>query len=439
MKRLTKLLLTFIILFVVTINVYAKDTVYSVNKYDDEKLIFIEDSYNKNNKKDGVVTVGTYKKEEVEKDDNKYDDYQIMLIKYKSNGKTDWTYRYGKTSSEEINSLLYTYDNNKINGYLMVISNSYDINSSNIPESIFVKIDLDGKLIEEKNTSLNSEEVIKKLIPTYSIDDIVDGYIGITNTSIIKYDKNLNLIYRKNIENKELIDIIDVYNEKELSSYTLITKEVLENNEYNIKLISYNKELTEEKLIKENIELTNPKLSQTDNGFIIYGITTEVKLKKSDTTYYLSKYNNQNEEEWESFGTIPLQEDSNLVLKSVVDKDKYEYFIFYKNIDNSFEVVTLDDEGLLKKKIKKINNNYYNFTSFHLNKNKKHMYFIGQINCLEDESCEYDNNSLFLISDEDKVIEVQDSVSYNTIIICLLLIVLIGVGIFYTKKKKVTK
>ena len=439
MKRLTKLLLTFIILFVVTINVYAKDTVYSVNKYDDEKLIFIEDSYNKNNKKDGVVTVGTYKKEEVEKDDNKYDDYQIMLIKYKSNGKTDWTYRYGKTSSEEINSLLYTYDNNKINGYLMVISNSYDINSSNIPESIFVKIDLDGKLIEEKNTSLNSEEVIKKLIPTYSIDDIVDGYIGITNTSIIKYDKNLNLIYRKNIENKELIDIIDVYNEKELSSYTLITKEVLENNEYNIKLISYNKELTEEKLIKENIELTNPKLSQTDNGFIIYGITTEVKLKKSDTTYYLSKYNNQNEEEWESFGTIPLQEDSNLVLKSVVNKDKYEYFIFYKNIDNSFEVVTLDDEGLLKKKIKKINNNYYNFTSFHLNKNKKHMYFIGQINCLEDESCEYDNNSLFLISDEDKVIEVQDSVSYNTIIICLLFIVLIGVGIFYTKKKKVTK
>ena len=128
-----------------------------------------------------------------------------------------------------------------------------------------------------------------------------------------------------------------------------------------------------------------------------------------------------------------------MVLKSVVDKDKYEYFIFYKNIDNSFEVVTLDDEGLLKKKIKKINNNYYNFTSFHLNKNKKHMYFIGQINCLEDESCEYDNNSLFLISDEDKVIEVQDSVSYNTIIICLLLIVLIGVGIFYTKKKKVTK
>ena len=136
MKKIKLILFATILSLLGIINVYAKDTVYSVSKYEEEKLTIIKDSYNKENKKDGLVTTGTFLKEK----DEEHDDYQIMLIKYKKSGKIAWTYRYGRSSSENINELLYTYDNNKINGYLMVISNSYDISSSDTPKSLFVKI-----------------------------------------------------------------------------------------------------------------------------------------------------------------------------------------------------------------------------------------------------------------------------------------------------------
>ena len=438
MKKIKIILFTLTIMFLGIINVYAKDTVYSINKYDDEKLMFIKDSYNKENKKDGNITVGTFLKETLEQDDEEYDNYQIMLIKYKTSGKIDWTYRYGKTSSEDINELVYIYnDDNNIDGYLMIISNSYNIEENN-PKSLFVKIDLDGKLVYEKETNLNSEEIIKKLIPTYSIDNIVDGYIGITDTSIIKYDKNLNLVYKKDItSNTKYIDIIDINNENEIIGYAFIIEEVIENNKTNIKLITYNKDLTEIKTIKENIELENIKLANSNNGFIIYGITNEVKLKKSDRSYYLSKYNTSLEEEWESIGNIPFNKESNIILKSIKSNDTNKYFLLYKNIDNSYEVIKLDEEGLLKKKIKKINNNYYNFINFSISNKEKELYFIGQIKCPEDDNCDYDSNSLFLISDEDKVIEVEDTTSTNILLCVFILIIGIGALIYLIKSKSI--
>ena len=425
MKRLKLILLATIISFIGIINVYAKDTVYSVSKYEDEKLTIIKDSYNKENKKDGIVTTGIFLKEKDE--ENK--DYQVMLIKYKKSGKVAWTYRYGRTSSEDINELLYTYDNNKINGYLMVISNSYDILSSNTPKSLFVTVDLDGKFQEEKETGLNTEEIIKKLIPTYSIDDIVDGYIGITDTSIIKYDKDLNLVYRKDIQNKKYIDIVDYTNEND-TNYALITEELVDNKpKYN--LITYNNSLIEEKLIKENIEINNIKLSTSDNGYIVYGITNDVKLKKSDTSYYLSKYNNLGEEVWESIGNIPLDKDSDIVLKTINNN----YIVLYKNVDKSYEVIKLDEEGLLQNKIKKINNGYYDFINYSISLKEKTLYFVGRMKCPEDEKCDYENNSLFLISTEDKVIEVEDTTSANILVGILVIIILIGVCIYLVKSK----
>ena len=428
MKKLKIFLFATIFLFLGIINVYAKDTVYSVNKYEDEELSIIKDSFNKEHKLDGKVTVGTFLKEKIEKDDNEIDNYQIMLIKYKTNGKVAWTYRYGRTSSENIEELVYSYDvNNKIDGYLMVISNSYDIETETNPRNLFVKIDLEGKLVFEKDI----DQVINKLIPTYKIDDIVDGYIGITDTSIIKYDKDLNLIYKKDTPNTKYLDIVDIYNDKEIIGYAFIIQEEVDNKPIN-KLITYNNDLTESKIINENIELENIKLSNSNNGFIIYGITNEVKLKKSDTSYYITKYNNLLEEVWESIGNIPLSEDSDVVLKSIKDN----YFLLYKNVDNSFEVIKLDKEGLVKNKIKKINNSYYNFINFSIT-NEKELYFIGQIGCPEDEKCNYKNNSLYLASDEDKVIEVQDSTSTNILVGIMVFLVAIGTAVYVVKSKSI--
>lgn len=425
MKKIKLILFATILSLLGIINVYAKDTVYSISKYEEEKLTIIKDSYNKENKKDGLVTTGTFLKEK----DEEHDDYQIMLIKYKKSGKIAWTYRYGRSSSENINELLYTYDNNKINGYLMVISNSYDISSSDTPKSLFVKIDLDGKFIEEKETSLNTEEVIKKLIPTYSIDDIVDGYIGITDTSIIKYDKDLNLVYRKDIQNKKYIDIVDYNNDNNIN-YALITEEIIDNKPiYN--LITHDNSFTEEKLVKENIELEKIKLSTSNNGYIVYGITNDVKLKKSDTSYYLSKYNNLGEEVWESIGNIPLDKESDIVLKTINNN----YIVLYKNIDKSYEVIKLDEEGLLQNKIKKINNGYYDFINYSISSKEKTLYFVGKMKCPEDEKCDYNNKSLFLISTEDKVIEVEDSTSTNILLGITIIIIMIGTCIYLVKSK----
>lgn len=442
MKKLRNILLVVFILLI-GINVSAKDTVYSVNKFDDEKLNIIKDSYNKDNKVDGLITAGTYLKEKIEIDDVKYDNYQVMIVKYKNDGKVDWTYRYGKTSSENITNILYSYDsNNKVDGYLLTINNSYDITNGNNPTSVFVKLDLDGKLVSEKDSGLNSGEEITKLIETYSVETIVDGYIGISNSSIIKYDKDLNLVLRKDYhnstyQNTSYLDITNIYEDSNIVGYAFIRKLELQANKYDVELLKYNEELTEEKIIKDNINnYFSYSLTEANNGFILYGITDEVKLKKGEKSYYIINYKQDGEELWESIGNTPIDEKKDIILYPMKKDKIVNYFLLSKNIDSSYEVIKLDEEGLFKKKIKKINNNYYDFISFSISKDEKVIYFVGQINCPEDDSCEYDTNSLFLISDEDKVIEVQDSTSRNIIIIVCIFIILTGIGIYVSRKKK---
>ena len=442
MKRLTKIIVLIITLFLST-NVYAKDTVYSINKYEDEELKIINKSYNKDLKEDGLITAGTFLKEKVDKDDNELDNYQVMLIKYKKSGKVAWTYRYGRTSSENITNLVYSYDsNNNIDGYIMVIDNSYDILTSNESKSYFVKIDLDGKFVFEKETNLNTTESIIKIIPTYSIDNIVSGYIGITNNSIIKYDKELNLIQRKDYSNSNYlsnsyIDINNIYKDNNVVGYTFIRKLEIENNKYKVELLKYNTELTEEKIITEDISnYDSYKLANTDNGFILYGITSDVKVKKGDSSYYIIKYDSELNNTWESIGTIAINNKEDIDLYSA-NKDKY--FLLYKNNDSSYEVIKLDNEANLDKKVKKIKNPYYKFISFIVNKNEKELYFVGQFLCPEDEKCDYDTNSLFLISTEDKVIEVQDSTSTGIILVIVIFIFLLGTGVYLIKKKQLKK
>ena len=70
MKKIVLLIISVISFFTYNINVYAKDTVYSLNKYNDEKLTIIDKSYNSKNEIDGFIVAGTYNKKDTEKEEN---------------------------------------------------------------------------------------------------------------------------------------------------------------------------------------------------------------------------------------------------------------------------------------------------------------------------------------------------------------------------------
>ena len=70
-------------------NVYATDSIYSINKNTDEKLFFIKESFNKNNENNGFVVGGTYLKEIIEADSKTIEDYQVMIVNYKKDGRID--------------------------------------------------------------------------------------------------------------------------------------------------------------------------------------------------------------------------------------------------------------------------------------------------------------------------------------------------------------
>ena len=63
MKRLVVLVLTLITIFSCS-NVYAKDTVYSLNKYNEEIYKTINNSYSSKGKVDGYIVAGTYQKKD---------------------------------------------------------------------------------------------------------------------------------------------------------------------------------------------------------------------------------------------------------------------------------------------------------------------------------------------------------------------------------------
>ncbi len=92
---------------------------------------------------------------------------------------------------------------------------------------------------------------------------------------------------------------------------------------------------------------------------------------------------------------------------------------------------------MIKEKVKKIKNSYYTINDFLFKNNI--LYFIGQINCPEDDNCDYNDNSLLLVSTEDKVIEVKDNDSKNIIIGTVVLIVFVAVLYVVRKKYKLKK
>ena len=413
-----KFIFIFILLVVGILNVNAKDTVYSINNYKDSSFNYIEKAYDKDLKEDGYVVCGTYLKEVLEKDEEDYNNYQVILIKYNKNDKVVWKYTYGNTKEDNIFSLTYSYDDEgNIDGYLMVVDKTYDIlnETGNDNNSIIIKIDLEGKLVFEREIN---EGIINKIIPTYE-EDKVNGYIAIINNKkIVKYNKNIEVLWQKEFNSVNDITIIKEDN-KEIG-YAIIKEE---------KLVKVDLDGNNEQELEELNKYWTYHLEEDNNGFILYGVTDEVKLKDGEYSYYLIHYTNNDKDE--KIGTIPINKEYDIKLLNVKD----EIFILYKNdADKSYEIVKLDKDGLVDNKVKKINNNYYNFLNF--NTNGKTIYLIGQINCPDDEKCQYDNRSLYLVSDEDKVIEVKEKETTGVIIIIGGFILLVGVAIYIKKRKK---
>ena len=425
MKKIIFIIVLFIVCFY---NVYAKDISYSMNKYDDEIFNYIEKAYNEDLKEDGYVLGGSVLKEKIEKDDTTYNDYQVLLVKYNNNDKLVWKYIYGNTGEDYIDYLTYTYDDEgNIDGYLIVTKSTYDISESNMgSNTVIIKIGFDGKLVYERNIP---EGVITKIIPTKDDNGNVDGYISILKTqvgsSLIRYSKNFDVILKRDFNENNISDLTIINEDNKLKGYAA----VIGNN-----LISMNNDLSNDVVITDISKYDSYNLCEANNGFILYGITSEVKLKNGDSSYYLINYNN-NEEVWETIGETETSKEGKIILLPIRDVKIKKYFLLYKNEkDSAYEVVKVNLDGEVLKKVKKIKNSYYDFENFYSTGTT--IYFVGQINCPEDDSCDYDNNSLYLVSDEDRVIEVKDDASTNIMAICAITIVLLASGIVIIRKRK---
>lgn len=441
MKKIVLLIISVISFFTYNINVYAKDTVYSLNKYNDEKLTIIDKSYNSKNEIDGFIVAGTYNKKDTEKEENP----QVIYAKMDTYGNTDWVHSYKSEDavSSNISNILYLYnDENKINGYGLIISIK---DTNDTLKNIILKIDLKGKIIEEKSASIDDNIIISKLISVNNGE-----YIGIANSDdkayLVKYDKDFNLVYKKeyqedNVSSASYKDIVPIRKEDNISGYVTIVN-IKKNDLEQVKLINNDLDGNVVSTIKDNFESNaDPRLEMANDGFILYGITNELKLSNNkSTSYFINIYNSSLEEKNDSIGTTAIAKDKVLKLFPIKDDNKIkEYLLLYINDnDSSIEIVKINMDGEEESKIKKINNSYYDITNF--NACNDILYIIGQINCPEDDDCEYNNNSLFLISDQDKVIEVKQSDNNNIIIgTCVfvgLIVLLVVLRRIFKKNKK---
>lgn len=416
-----KIILLFILVF--SINVYAKDDVYTISKNVDEKYLFIEKSYNEKSVVDGMLLVGR-----CGIDDSS--DYQLMVTKYNKVGEVIFNYYYKTIEEDSLKYIDYSYnDLGVVDGYIIVLKNS------------FLKLGLDGKEVYEKDSGNDSFDAVKMLAVSNE-EGIYDGYVlsfykkDGNKSLLVKYDREFNIIDKREVDYK-ITDITYVNDNNNHVGFIILKENIIDEmvKKY---LVRYNMSFNDEVVISESLDnYSVVKLEKNDNGFILYGITDEVKVDNGDESYFLINYNINNEIEWETYGDVPVI-DNIISLLSLDD----EYYLLYNNsIDNSIQVVKFDKNGMFLKKLKKINSDYYRMENFLTYKNV--LYFIGQVNCLDDLNCVNDKSSLFIISDVDKVIEVKDKDSKNIIIVFVVLIVGVILTSFirnkYLKKNLLSK
>ena len=418
-------------------NVYAKDTFKSINKYEEESLNYIYKSYNKKNNNDGLITAGVYvDKKEEEKDT------QIIVVKYDESAKELWTYNYGKSTDDKLFYLNYSYDeNNKINGYILVVNETKEKTDTKEITPLFIRLDLDGKVVEEKLMSLPSNTEIKKVIETYNDENKVNGYLVIgslpgennRNAFTAKYNLSLDKEWQKEYPQEgfatEITDIISIDN---TSSYRMIMSYEA-TNEKKYSLLALDSEGSITSTIKEDFESDdNPKLLNTKDSYLVYGYNHNVKLKNDKTTsYYIIKYNLENNEEWETIGNIPINDKKILEMQKPSEQDESYLIMYINDNDDSIEVTKINKSGEIENKIKKINNDYYSINKFLYSNDT--LFFVGQITCPDDDNCDYNMKSLLLISTEDKVIEVEEE--DNTAIFIVMISIVIFILLLYILRK----
>lgn len=427
MKKTIFLLIIVLSIFV-KLDVYAKNTVISMNKYETENFSFINDFYDYEGITDGKIIAGYYIEEE-KLEEETIKNQKIILVKYDNTGKLLWTYTYDKTKEDKLNYLTYSYDsNNNVDGYLMSIS--YNIEDNNL-ETVFLKIDFDGNLIEEKTLNFQDKISIDKML--FNNGEYISIGHNDNNSYLIRLSKTLDVI-SSSVSEDMYQDIVSIRENNNVLGYALI-RNVKGNNSNKLELIKTNLVGEEIEVIKE-LENSQAHLIDSNSGFIVYGATKEVKLNKGDTSYYLINYNSKLEDIWETIGDVCVNEEKNIQLFPVIkDAQIKEYLLMYSNNNSSnLEIVKISADGEIKEKVKKIYDKYYVVNDFEFNKNT--LYLVGQINCPKDDDCDYNNNSLLLISSEDKVIEVKDNDSKNVLIILGLFIILLVGGLFIKKKKK---
>lgn len=444
MKRYVVLMISVLtIFFTYHYDVYATDSVYSINKYSDEILEYIIDSYNEEQYKDGLIVAGTYLNEIDERKETQINDIQVIVAKYDYRGNLLWTYDYGKEIEDKIYDISYSYNSkNMIDGYLLLVNKTCNLEDIEINKNIFIELSLDGEYIREIELDFPNDK-INKMILSYDESNNLDGYILIgtndSNTFIAKYNLDLEKVFVKQYITSDYLTSIEeiaYINNDNFKGYIAIEKETNDSTT-NYKLVKY--DLTGEYLstIKSDFEEKDiPHILVTKDSYIVYGYTNEVKLTDNKTTsYYLIKYNQLDEEEWDIIGNVPVLDKRPLLLEEIITEDFQEYRLMYTNdIDQSIELVKISLEGIVGPKIKKLKNDYYDINTFKSKVNT--IYFIGQINCPEDDNCDYDTNSLLLISNEDKVIEVKDNDSRIILIIIGSALILVVLFYIYRKKKR---
>ena len=233
MKRIQRIMILFILLFLSYVNVSAQDTIYSLNKYKEEELNTIISGYKEDNKKDGFITIGSIK--------NKDDTQLPIIVKFKKTGEVVWSYTHFSTEDESIVSVNYSFQYDVVDGYLLLIHKKEN--------DVLVKVDLLGINCWERE---------------------LDGYYE--KMILITDDNNYNVMYLL-IGEKDDKAIIDTYNmdisfmeRKEFpkDGYHTSFKDIASINKNQYALL-YNSKTEEE----ENFEL-----------WLIDWVTSEVKLKK---------------------------------------------------------------------------------------------------------------------------------------------------------------
>ncbi|MBQ6135108.1 MAG: hypothetical protein IJI60_02200 [Bacilli bacterium] len=424
MKKLVWIVFTVVFLFYPSFYPSAKNIAYSLHKYSKEEFTHLEESYDENGIKDGILVGGNFQEEGEEEEERT----QFILIKYKKNGEKSWTYAHEDEVEAKMLDLDYTYnEEGQVDGYLLIVAKEDE--ETKEEKTMFFKVSMNGELLSEKETPFPK---IKKILPI-SIDGKAEGYIAITESTeqgsfLIHYNLECDLLWSK-VQDQELEDIAILYQEETPTSYMIMTQKESEKSVIRTTIDGENPTT-----IIPNLQNQDSSLMTVGNMLLIYGLTPDVKVEQEAYSYFLNQYDEEGNLIWESIGEIPINHEHRI---NLFYKENKFFFCYQNQVDKSYEVITLDQEGLYEKKVKKIPNSYYEIKDFMVVDDV--LYFVGKIHCFADDNCDYVENSLFLISDEDKVIELEKKENTNIVLAFLILIFILFLTIMLSRKQRKLK